>query len=371
MRKPRFSPDGYLKAEVYMGCRSPQGFPGLKQFKEGKSRAEIMEEGGDDNFIQTWKVKPEEASAYRTSFRCRKVQHGSIQCPFSNNCPYAEVLVHEVSEFLDPEHREFIYDDAIEELNNLIGLLDVKEEVRRWTSYLKVIKERKRRGLIVKDVSLHMLFSGNPGTGKTTVARILSDILFGLGFTNKRKVTEVERADLVAGYVGQTAMKTKKVIEAATGGVLFIDEAYSLARGEYYGREAIDVLVKNMEDRRGDPLVVIFAGYKGDMETFLSTNKGLRSRIAKFIEFKDYLMNQLLKIATYEADRRGYVLTEDSYHELEHMLGELKQDNPNFGNAREVRTLLEHAIHNQAARVAEEMESLSDEDFSLITCADF
>ena len=183
----------------------------------------------------------------------------------------------------------------LDELNSLIGLVNVKKELNSLINFVKLQRLRSQRGLNIPTISLHMVFTGNPGTGKTTVARLMSKILFELGYLSKGHLIETNRAGMVAGYVGQTALKTEEVVRQAVGGVLFIDEAYSLVSDDDYGQEAIDTLLKLMENYR-DNLFVIVAGYPQLMEKFIASNPGLASRFNKYIEFHDYNREELFQI---------------------------------------------------------------------------
>ena len=196
-------------------------------------------------------------------------------------------------------------EEYIEELNSLIGLMEVKREINILISYVRLQKRRKEEGLKTPSISLHMIFSGNPGTGKTTVARLFSKILYELGYLSKGHVVETSRSGLVAGYLGQTAIKTEEMVNRALGGVLFIDEAYSLASGDEYGSEAIDTLLKLMEDHRED-FVVVAAGYPRLMDKFLASNPGLASRFNQTIEFQDYSSEELFEIFEYMCNSASY-----------------------------------------------------------------
>ncbi len=245
---------------------------------------------------------------------------------------------------------------ALAELDGLVGLESVKVLLREFVAFATVQGWRSRAGLCADPLVLHMVFSGNPGTGKTTVARIVGRILCGAGLLSRGHLVEVERADLVGEYIGHTAAKAREVVRRALGGVLFIDEAYSLARGgeRDFGREATDVLVKAMEDQR-EGFVLILAGYTAEMARFLRTNPGLRSRFCSYLEFPDYTPDELLAIADAMLARRQYRLTASARLRLAAALrhpdsrGALAA-----GNARLVRNLLERAIRRQAARIVRE-----------------
>lgn len=240
-----------------------------------------------------------------------------------------------------------------EELNRLIGLDLVKREVDNLINLVTINKLRREHGLKVEELSLHMVFSGNPGTGKTTVARIMSRIYHSLDILSKGHLVEVDRSGLVAGYVGQTALKTQEAVQKALGGVLFIDEAYALTtRGpQDYGQEAVETLLKAMEDHRDD-LIVIVAGYIELMEEFVESNPGLQSRFNRFIDFPDYTVDEMEGIFRMRCDRAGYTLAPEAGDELKRILAEKSKDNIGFGNARGVRNLFEKALSRQANRLA-------------------
>ncbi|MEI5919420.1 AAA family ATPase [Bacillus albus] len=244
------------------------------------------------------------------------------------------------------------------ELNKLIGHDQVKSIIRSLESQIYVNQKRRRAKLKTINQSLHMVFSGNPGVGKTTIARILATMLKQLGVLKKGHLVEVDRSALVAGYVGQTAIKTMEIIESAVGGVLFIDEAYSLSQNnDNFGREAIDTLVKAMEDYRED-LVVIVAGYKKDMDQFLATNQGLSSRFNLQIEFQDYTYEELFKIAMQMYKENDYSLTTGAKQVLAHTIIDGMGTK---GNGRFIRNVVEHTIRMQADRIRHIKEaSISD-----------
>ncbi|MEW6044899.1 MAG: AAA family ATPase [Bacillota bacterium] len=242
---------------------------------------------------------------------------------------------------------------AMAELDALVGLHSVKRAVRELRAYVEIRQKRAAAGLAAEPLVLHMAFKGNPGTGKTTVARIIGRMLKALGVLPKGHTVEVERADLVGEFVGHTAQRTREQIRRAIGGVLFIDEAYSLARGgdKDFGKEAVDGLVKAMEDHRHE-LVVIMAGYRQEMEFFLRLNPGLRSRIPFVIDFPDYNGEELLQIATHMLKARDYRLSPEARERLAAVLMLRRVTEPfHFGNARLVRNILEAAIRLQAVRL--------------------
>lgn len=245
-------------------------------------------------------------------------------------------------------------DALLEELNSLVGLKEVKEEINSLINLIKVKKLRESYHMPTMDMTYHMVFTGNPGTGKTTVARLVAKIYKELGILSNGKLIETDRSGLIAGYVGQTALKVKEVVEKAIGGVLFIDEAYSLTNGNItndFGSEAIDTIVKMMEDYRDD-LVIIVAGYKEEMKQFLESNTGLLSRFNKFIEFPDYTNEELMDILHSMAEQAGITLTEDAKEYMKEELSDMsKEEFDRFGNARGVRNVFEKMMVNQANRI--------------------
>ena len=266
----------------------------------------------------------------------------------------------------EPEKIE----DLKAELDSYIGLEAVKQEVRNLINMVTVHQMREKNGLPNADLSLHMVFSGNPGTGKTTIARIMARIYHSLGILSKGQLVEVDRSGLVAGYVGQTAIKTRKVIEKAMGGVLFIDEAYALNSGSEndFGQEAIDTILKAMEDHRND-LVVIVAGYDDLMEDFIHSNPGLESRFNRFLHFEDYTLDEMMGIFAMQCKKGCYTLAEDAEAQVRAFIQEENDGGISFGNARGVRNLFEKILVQQANRLAA-METVSREDLMELTAAD-
>ena len=254
----------------------------------------------------------------------------------------------------EKEAKEQRVAKLLDELNQLVGLDNVKEEVRSLVNLIKVRRMREEYKLPAMDMSYHMVFTGNPGTGKTTVARLVARIYRELGILSEGQLIETDRSRLVAGYVGQTAINVREVVEQAIGGVLFIDEAYALVSPyttNDYGSEAVDTLVKMMEDHRDD-LVVIVAGYREEMEQFLRSNTGLISRFNKFITFEDYSEQQLLEILTVMAEQAGMVVEDTAVKKLGLYLASMnEQERRDFGNARGVRNVFERMIVNQANRI--------------------
>ena len=261
------------------------------------------------------------------------------------------------------------YTGAVEEirkeLNDLVGLAPVKEYVFGLADNIQVQQRRAAAGLKTASLSMHMIFTGNPGTGKTMMARMMARIYRSLGILSKGQLVEVDRSGLVAGYVGQTAIKTQKVIEKAMGGVLFIDEAYALnGKSENdFGQEAIDTILKAMEDHRDD-LVVIVAGYTELMDRFIHSNPGLESRFNRFLLFEDYTPEEMFEIFKMRCGK-GYVLAPEAEPLVRDYIAEESAD-PSFGNARGVRNLFEHILVAQNNRLAK-LETVTREDLMTIT----
>lgn len=259
--------------------------------------------------------------------------------------------------------------ELLAELDELTGLNNVKAEVRRLTSLLQIQQLRADRGLPVIETSHHLVFTGNPGTGKTTVARLLSEIFHSIGVVSRGHLVETDRSKLVAGYVGQTALKTQQSLESALGGMLLIDEAYALARGgdNDFGREAIDTLVKFMEDHRDD-IAIVAAGYPAEMQEFIDANPGLKSRFTRTIFFPDYTDDELTTIFVKLAAKNGYELSDDALAKLRQMIG-AEPRNRGFGNARFTRNLFESAIAHQAMRLAP-LDDPSNEQLTILIADD-
>ena len=268
------------------------------------------------------------------------------------------------------ENPEETLEELMARLNALTGLTGVKNEVQTLTNLIKIEKIREQRNLKSAKVSKHLVFLGNPGTGKTTVARLLSKIYKQLGVLEKGQLVEVDRGGLVAGYVGQTALKTKEKIDEAMGGILFIDEAYTLAKGgSDFGQEAIDTILKAMEDNR-ENLVVIVAGYPGPMEEFLNSNPGLKSRFSKNIMFEDYSEAELLMILQGFFKSCDMALSVEATEAIKTYLHWLVQHkSENFANGREMRNLFEAALSNQANRLAGKTE-ITDNELNTIAAED-
>jgi len=270
---------------------------------------------------------------------------------------------------LEPEET---LEQLMEELNTLVGLKSVKQDLTNLINLVKIRKLREERGMKQPDITLHLVFSGNPGTGKTTVARLLAKIYKVLGVVSEGQLVEVDRSGLVAGYVGQTATQTAEVVESAIGGILFIDEAYTLIKGgdeKDFGQEAVDTLLKLMEDNRDD-LIVIVAGYTDKMEEFVNSNPGLKSRFNKYIFFNDYsgselteIFNNMAKKQEYDTDKEAGAFVED------YLTKKATAHEENFANAREARNYLERCIERQATRIVE-IENISDDDLRTLTLPD-
>ena len=270
-------------------------------------------------------------------------------------------LLSSSSEFAKENHSIEEYQG---QLANLVGLKEVKDDVNELVNILKVNELRKQQGIAPISVTNHMVFTGNPGTGKTTVARILAGIYKNLGILSKGHLVEVDRAGLVAAHIGGTEEKTMNVIESAMGGVLFIDEAYALAKeGNDFGQYAIDTLIKAMEDRRDD-LVVIVAGYPDLMQEFIDSNPGIKSRFTKYIRFPDYDSTELHQIFLGLTKKDGFSLEDGTEQKLSDLWEKASKDKK-FGNGRGVRNVYEEVLTNQSSRVIK-IVNPSKEDLLLI-----
>ena len=265
--------------------------------------------------------------------------------------------------------KEPTAEELMEKLDALVGLENVKQSVKSLINYVKIRKLREEKELPNPPLSLHMVFTGNPGTGKTTVARILSELYKAIGVLTKGQLVEVDRSGLVAGFVGQTAIKTSEAVNSALGGILFIDEAYSLAPdvgiGNDFGREAIETLLKMMEDHRDD-LIIIVAGYCEPMERFIASNPGLESRFNRYFVFEDYNSGELYDIFSSMCLKSEYILTDDAGDFVrEHFIKLYEMRDENFGNARYVRNFFENIVAVHSDRVSD-MEDHTREDLTTV-----
>ena len=307
-------------------------------------------------------LKKYEVNAGNAANGLKDVKERPIPKKNGGSAPKAKDAVSET------EEKEKTSDELLDELNSLIGLERVKEEVNNLINLLKIKQMRKERGLPQVIMSMHLVFMGNPGTGKTTVARILAQLYRGLGILTTGQLVETDRSGLVSGYIGQTATKVMEVVESALGGVLFIDEAYTLTANtgsNDFGQEAVDTLLKAMEDHRDD-LVVIVAGYTERMEHFLQSNPGLRSRFNTFIFFEDYEPQELTQIFESMCQKNRYELSQEAKAFLAAYFQERCENKPeNFANAREARNLFEKTITQQANRLVG-YDAVSDEQLVCI-----
>lgn len=275
---------------------------------------------------------------------------------------------------IDSNQPEMVIDDLnqyLNQLHELIGLSTVKSTVQELVNMAKVAQMKAQAGIKAPAITRHLVFTGNPGTGKTTVARILGNIYKNLGVLSKGHFIEVDRSDLVGEYLGHTAPKTTKVVESALGGVLFIDEAYSLVpegRQDSFAQEAINTLLKMMEDHRDD-LVVIVAGYKGEMSRFINSNPGLKSRFSRSIHFADYSVSELTEIFKLNCEQHGYVISEKALEAFSRLVNQFEPQIGELGNGRFVRNIFDRCIAIQSNRLAalshpstEELKTFLSED---------
>ena len=297
---------------------------------------------------------------------------GSKQRPAESRTEYSEAENDEpkaTAAESETAEKELSLDELLDNLDALVGLENIKRNVKSLINYVKIRKLREEKELPNPPLSLHMVFMGNPGTGKTTVARILSELYRAIGVLTKGQLVEVDRSGLVAGYVGQTATKTAEAVKSAFGGILFIDEAYSLApdvgSGNDFGREAIETLLKMMEDHRDD-LIVIVAGYSGHMERFIKSNPGLESRFNRYFMFEDYNSDELYDIFSSMCAKSEYILNEDAAEfAREHFREIYDMRDENFGNARHVRNIFENIVSVHSDRVSA-LENHTREDLTTV-----
>lgn len=308
--------------------------------------------------IKIWNIEEQgEGPFQKTDFKTKKMQ--------------AVAPVGRTKQNIDDLNAQKSTREIMTELNSLIGLQGVKKLIEEIYAFVEIQRKRQKEKLVTEPLVLHMIFKGNPGTGKTTVARILGKLFKEVGVLSKGHLVEVERADLVGEFIGHTAQKTREQIKKAMGGILFIDEAYSLARGgeKDFGKEAIDALVKGMEDHR-DSIIVILAGYQDEMDWFVEINPGLRSRFPIHLNFPDYSIKELLAIADLMLQQRQYVLSNGAREELRFLIEKEHKRHEHSGNARLVRNMIERAIRRQAVRLLNRNVQLSREDLMAITRED-
>ena len=342
----------------------------LKLLSKGSSLEEIEREGYPTHKIKAWFRQGRGGDGNYIDFHNKLIDlRPDIATQLGNNQQVFGSSVKAFSEMRNEKELE----DILGNLNNLVGLENVKRDVISLINLIRVRKLREKRGLKQPDMSLHLVFSGNPGTGKTTVARMLAECYNKLGLLSKGHLVETDRSGLVAGYVGQTAIQTKEVIEKAMGGILFIDEAYTLSSSKSevdYGNESINTILKEMEDHRDD-FIVILAGYPDLMEEFLSSNPGFESRINKYIHFGDYTPQELYDIFMTMCDDYSYELDDDADEYIRNHFKELYENrNDNFANGRSVRNIFEKVLTNQANRIVD-IPNISNEDLNTLIFEDF
>jgi SpoVK/Ycf46/Vps4 family AAA+-type ATPase len=317
-----------------------------------KYATDIIKEEANDSFIKILCIIDKSIKGdYSNNVKCKA---SNLRESLIRYCGYKKIS--EVLSFnkINGNEDEKSLDELLLELDNLVGLKKVKLKVNELISFQKIQKLRREQGLVNHKSTLHLSFTGNPGTGKTTVARIVGRIYKQLGLLSKGHFTEVSRTDLIAGYQGQTALKVKKVIDSAKGGVLFIDEAYSITENEHsdsYGRECLTELTKALEDYRED-MVVIVAGYTEPMKNFFESNPGLKSRFNTFIEFDDYNVEELIDILLKMCSENDYDLADDTIRELKNgIANNIENKEELFSNGRYIRNIFEDMIMNHSNRV--------------------
>lgn len=331
-----------------MRFKKPFKFSGEAQKKSGKAWKKRSEKGEERDIL-------------------KRLEKGEITVSQALTCMGNFKRAEEGLEEDQPEEN---LKNILKELELLIGLEKIKTLIKEIQAYIEIQKRRQKYNLISEPLVLHMIFRGNPGTGKTTVARILGKLFKEMNVLTKGHLVEVERADLVGEYIGHTAQRTRDNLKKAMGGILFVDEAYSLARGgqKDFGKEAIDTLVKAMEDNKTD-FILILAGYRQEMEHFLLTNPGLKSRFPIQIDFPDFTQEELLAIAELMLKNRQYVLSKEAGMYMKQILIS-KINSINFSNARFVRNIIERAIRRQALRLVTSKKETKREDLILITKED-
>lgn len=261
-------------------------------------------------------------------------------------------------------------DYLTEKLNDLVGLDNIKEQIKQLADWAYITKLRKEQGLKTNSITMHMVFTGSPGTGKTTIARIIADLYYNLDIINENKLIEVSREDLVAEYLGQSEIKTKKVLESSKGGVLFIDEAYSLTKNnDEYGSDVVNTILKFMEDNR-DNTVIIIAGYQKEIDQFIKSNPGLKSRFNTYLNFNNYNSKELLEILKKLIDKNDYTISKKDLDKILVDLNAIDTSDISFANARYVRNIFEDAIKNQSTRLAKK-EKINKEDLQELIYEDF
>lgn len=337
---------------------------------------DLFEKYGDPNVSQNEPkpIEPEKVDPFAAYSTFELPKDQSIDTPTSiastPNKPVAEVVPPKGTD-QPPENS---LEELLNELDGLVGLPRVKAEIKELLQFVHVQELRRQKGISNTRPSLHSVFYGSPGTGKTTIARLYGRMLNAMGLLTKGHVVETDRAGLVGGYIGQTAIKTNEKIEEAIGGVLFIDEAYSLSKGEDaqwdYGSEAIEILLKRMEDHR-DNLVVIVAGYPEPMEHFLTSNEGLRSRFSTFIHFDDYSPQEMCEIFRRLCLQENYKPTDEALELISAAIAyNYSIRDKSFGNARFVRNFFETVIKNQASRVGTTIKNPSPDELEIILPSD-